>query len=532
METFLGRYKNVLVLLVVLLAQFIALAIQVRTHAVSDADGKGVRLIRYGITAVMAPPEKAMVHTGSGVRGFWDDYVDLRHARTENEALRDEVSRLRLEQASLLQDALQGQRLQALLGFQERYIAKTVPAQVIGTGGSDQSRILSIDKGSRDGVAVDQPVITPDGIVGKVKDVFPHTSLVLAINDQTSGAGVVLEKTRLRGVLRGNAFGQPQIIDILPDERIKPGERVITSGGDQIYPRGLAVGTVEKVVADPEREPYVDIVIKPAANLAHLEEVLVVTGTSDTLPPKAQRDLARSLAAGAIEAEKQRASDVLAEKLPGLDDPNATPEEQQAEQAAATKTAGEEPGRPIKPLTPLHPDRFSPGTVPAAAQMTPGRAPVVISAARSQELAEAGAVATPKPHPHTVTEAAGSGTAHRGLSAMEPVAKDATAVKPPVKAASPPAGSAASAAASPNAGPTASRKGGDASDAARPTAHPASHPAASKAAAPEQPAGAATAEPAGSVVIPNTATSPNTPYIEPKAVQHAGKPATPEEPQN
>ncbi|MGI8772593.1 MAG: rod shape-determining protein MreC [Acidobacteriaceae bacterium] len=500
METFFGRYKNVLVLLIVLLAQFIALAIQVRTHAVSNADGKGVRLIRYGITAMMAPPEKAMVHTGSGVRGFWDDYVNLRHARTENEALRDEVSRLRLEQASLLQDALQGQRLQALLGFQEHYIAKTVPAQVIGTGGSDQSRILYIDKGSRDGLAVDQPVITPDGIVGKVKDVFPHTAQILAINDQTSGAGVVLEKTRLRGVLRGNAFGQPQIIDILPDERIKPGEHVITSGGDQIYPRGLAVGVVEKVVADPEREPYVDIVIKPAANLSHLEEVLIVTGTSDTLPPKAQRDLARSQAVGAVEAEKQRASDVLAEKLPGLDDPNATPDEQLAEQTAAAKAAGgEEPGRPIKPLTPLHPDRFSPGTVPSAAQMTPGRAPVVISAARSQELAQAGAVATPKPHPHTAVEAAGGGTAHRGLPTTEPVVT------------AKPAASGANA------------KGGDTSVAP--------HPVASKTASAHRTPTAAT-EAAGSVVIPNTATSPHTPYIEPKNVEHTGEPAPPREPQN
>lgn len=438
METFLGRYKNVLVLLLVLLAQFIGLAIQVRTHAVHAADGKGVRIIRYGITAMMAPPEKAMVHTGSGVRGFWDNYVDLRHARTENEALRDEVSRLRLEQASLLQDALQGQRLQALLGFQERYIAKTVPAQVIGTGGSDQSHILYIDKGSRDGLAPDQPVITPDGIVGKIKDVFPHTAQVLAINDQTSGAGVVLEKTRLRGVLRGNAFGQPQIIDILPDERIKPGEHVVTSGGDQIYPRGLAVGTVQEVVADPEREPYVDIVIKPAANLSHLEEVLVVTGTSDALPPKAQRDLVHSQAVGAMEAEKQRASDVLAEKLPGLDDPNATPEEQQAEQDAAAKITGEEPGRPIKPLTPLHPDRFSPGAVPAAAQMTPGRAPVVISAARSQELAQAGAVATPKPHPHVVTAAAGETKDHGSTAAAKPAISklngEAPASKPAPKA--------------------------------------------------------------------------------------------------
>jgi rod shape-determining protein MreC len=258
-----------------------------------------------------------------------------------------------------------------------------VPAQVIGTGGSDQSRILTIDKGSKEGLKRDQPVITPDGIVGKLVEVFPHTSQVLEINDQTSGAGVLLEKTRMRGVLRGNAYGQPQIINVLPDDRVKPGEKVVTSGGDQIFPRGLAVGTVEKVVTDPDREPYVDIVLKPAANLQHLDEVLVVTETSDQLPAAVQRDLAKSEAAGAEEVEMQRASDVLAEKLPGLQDPNAP------KQDAATETAVDL--RPLKPLTAAHPDRFSPTEVRPASQMTPGKALAAPSSARSSEPTNQGA---------------------------------------------------------------------------------------------------------------------------------------------
>ncbi len=94
-------------------------------------------------------------------------------------------------------------------------------------------------------------VITPDGIVGKVRDVFPHTAQVLAINDQTSGAGVILKTTRIRGILRGNAAGQPEIVGILADQRIKPGEKVLTAGGDLIFPRGLPVGAVERWCATP-----------------------------------------------------------------------------------------------------------------------------------------------------------------------------------------------------------------------------------------------------------------------------------------
>ncbi len=154
-------------------------------------------------------------HRSRAVYGFWHNYIDLRHVRQENQDLQKTVDRLRLEQAALLEDAKQGQRLQALLNFQQKYIYKTVAAQVIGTSGTDQSRVFYIDKGKDAGLERDMAVITPDGIVGKVRDVFPHTAQVLAINDQSSGAGVILESTRIRGILRGNADGQPQIVDII-----------------------------------------------------------------------------------------------------------------------------------------------------------------------------------------------------------------------------------------------------------------------------------------------------------------------------
>ena len=111
--------------------------------------------------------------------------------------------------------------------------------------------------------------------MGKIRDVFPHTAQVLAINDQSSGAGVILETTRIRGILRGNAAGQPQIEDVIRDQRIKPGENVLTAGGDEIFPRGMPVGVVEKVVNDPERDGFIDVIVKPAAHLDRLDEVLV-----------------------------------------------------------------------------------------------------------------------------------------------------------------------------------------------------------------------------------------------------------------
>lgn len=357
MESFLSRYRNPLILLAVVLAQMLGLAVQVRRPATGQ-DGHQTRLVRYWVVSAISPFERLFLFAGHGVSHAWNGYIDLRHVRAQNLDLQAELNRMRLEQASLAENARQDLRLQKLLAFQQQYISKTVAAHVIGTSGTDLSRVLYIDKGSSSGIHTDMPVITPDGVVGKVRDVFPHTAQVLEINDPTSGLGVILTKTRLRGILRGNTAGQTEIVDVLPDERIQSGEPVVTSGGDQVYPRGLPVGVVERVVNDPERNPYVAILIKPAVSLSRLDEVLVVTQVTTTMPADMQQDVTTS---------EEKAADILSERLPG---------------ASAAPTLGPD-GKPINTSIPpplvhppasLHPDRFTPGDTPDANSLTPGAA--------------------------------------------------------------------------------------------------------------------------------------------------------------
>jgi rod shape-determining protein MreC len=377
MEPFLIRYRNLLVLLAVLAAQIIGLAVQVRRtdggrSTFDSPDGSGVRLIRLWAEALVAPPERLIHNSKLGVVYLWQDYLDLRHIREQNQDLQKTIDRLRLEEASLLEDAKQGERLQGILDFQQKYLYKTEPAQVVGSSGSDQSRIFYLDKGSADGLERDMAVITADGIVGKVREVFPHAAQVLVINDQTSGAGVILETTRIRGILRGNAYGQPQIVGILADQRIQPGEKVLTSGGDQIFPRGLPVGVVEKVVRDPERDGFINVLVKPAAHLDRLDEVLVITSTQSRFSPEQQQDLADSETLKGAEAaalkEQKKASAIMAERLPGLTDPNASAPGSAATAGSATAQPGQNPAQPAvipeqgqpKLLHPQHPDRYSP----------------------------------------------------------------------------------------------------------------------------------------------------------------------------
>ena len=372
MESFFIRYRNLLVLLGVLLAQIVGLAVQVRQtgagrNTLDPQDASSVRLIRMWASALVTPPERLIHISKMGAGGFWQNYMDLRRVREQNQDLQKTVDRLRLEQAALLEDARQGERLQAMLGFQQKYIYKTVAAQAIGSSGSEQSHVFYIDKGADYQLRPDMAVITADGIVGKVRDVFPHSAQVLAINDQTSGAGVILETTRIRGILRGNASGQLQIVGILADNRIQPGEKVLTAGGDLIFPRGLPVGVVEKVVRDPDRDSFIDVLIKPAAHLDRLDEVLAITDTEPRFSAEDQQDLATSEALKGQEAaaikEQKKASEIMAERLPALTDPNLPPDQQPLHDSS-------NPNPVAHPPQALHPDRFTPGEAVNAATGT------------------------------------------------------------------------------------------------------------------------------------------------------------------
>jgi rod shape-determining protein MreC len=299
------------------------------------------------------------------VRSGWANYVDLRHVRQENKDLQRQLTQMRIEEAAIAEDALEGRRLQSLLGFREHYVSSTVAAQVIGTSGSEQSRVLTIDKGWRDGLKPDMAVITPDGIVGKLRDVFPTTSQVLEINDQSSGAGVIFESTRIRAILRGTVTGRIQIGNLTADSRIKVGETVLTSGGDQVYPRGLPVGTIESIAPDPDHQPYSAIVVRPAVNLSRVEEVLVITNTQPDLPSAAQQDLAAAAA--------QHAADLSAERLPGIHDDQPPGADGQTTADAKPAAAGTAPAIVLpRPLPTVHADRFTTGATPPAADLTRG----------------------------------------------------------------------------------------------------------------------------------------------------------------
>jgi len=370
MESFLGRYRNLTILVFVLFLQVLGLAVQVKTGAGEKAE---TRLIRMWAATAITPFERAVVWVQTSTGNLWHNYFYLRGVRAENRQLKEQIEQMRLEQVRLTEDAAQARRLQTLLSFKEQFVSKTVAAQVIGTAGSDLSRMVYIDKGENSGIGPDMAVITSDGIVGKVLLVGPNESRVLLISDQTSGVGAILEKSRLQGVLRGTANGEVMLERVMSDEQVQAGETVLTSGGDQIFPKGLPVGTVTRV--GNGKDLFLTIRIKPAANLAKLEEVLVLT----------EKQERQAVAEG---PGRVRAADILAQRLPSVPDKPAETPAGTPGSSSGPANATPKPNLPVAGITA--------GAVKSASGNSAAK-PAGITAPPPKTTSQASGVQKPKP---------------------------------------------------------------------------------------------------------------------------------------
>jgi rod shape-determining protein MreC len=405
MESVLGRYKNLIVLVCVLFAQVLGLAVQVKR----TTDTESSRLIRIWAVDSVTPFEKVLNWMHNSSWNIWHNYFYLRGVRAENRGLKAEIERLRLEQIRLNEDAAQARRLQALFAFKEQFISQTKPAQVIGSSGSEQSRAIYIDKGESDGLKPDMAVITVDGIVGKVLKVFHSTSQVLLIDDQSSGVGGILEKSRLQGIVRGTRSGEVVLEHIMTDNPVQPGEVVRTSGGDRIFPKGLPVGTVSQVGNGPDL--FLTIRVRPAANLSKLEEVLVVTKLVEQEPTQ-------------LESGPVRAADILAQRLPSVPDkpPATDPAKPATSSAAKPSTDAAKPPAASKPAKPAGVSN-APNTNAANPPKSDEKVPP-----KPQAQASPAKTATPSPLP--------VGPAATTPSALKPATEKGPA-PPPVKVADP-----------------------------------------------------------------------------------------------
>jgi rod shape-determining protein MreC len=278
----LKRYRELIlvaVLLLVPLGIFFA-------HAKQPAERSA---IDRGIVWIATPLEKAIGWTVRTTLGAWSGYVALRGSHEKAAALQRRVDELEIERQQLLQDRAEAERLRRLLAFadgttERRYLGARVIGVRLGTAGL---QILSIDRGTEDGVTKSMPVMVADGVVGRVLGVAAHSADVLVLTDRNSSIAVRVERTRARANVRG--LGKPDAARLeyaLRMEDMIEGDILVTSGTDGVFPRGLKVGRVTQL----ERSGhglFQEARVVPAVDVTRVEEVLVVTAwerPGDVLP--------------------------------------------------------------------------------------------------------------------------------------------------------------------------------------------------------------------------------------------------------
>ncbi len=266
MESLFSRYRNITVLLLVICAQIVLLAWQIR----SDSDVPMVRV--WAVTAI-TPAASAIETVRNATTGFFSNYFELRNTREQSRQLQTEVDRLRLENQFLKNELSSAQRAESLAGFQARTPSKMIGARVIGaTPGVGTTSIL-IDRGTTSGVNRGMAVVTPDGIVGRVLAAFPFASQVLSVTDPGFAAGVESQKNHVHGVLKGLGNGAARVDFVPTGQKVEVGEMFFTSGEDRVFPKGLPVGKVTGVHDGASSQ---DITVEPAGTENVPEEVLVI----------------------------------------------------------------------------------------------------------------------------------------------------------------------------------------------------------------------------------------------------------------
>jgi rod shape-determining protein MreC len=266
MDFFLSRYRHLTVLLVVITAQLLLIAYQVKTS-------KDIPLIRVWAVTAVTPVEQGLEFVRRYTWGFVEDYFVLLGVRSQNDKLRNENGQLKIENNYLKSELATADRARALSVFEARSPSKTVAARVIGNGTGANSKVVFVDRGSTSGVEGGMAVVTPDGIVGKVVEAYPTASLVMLITDPTFAAGVVSQKNRVHGTLKGQGHAECLVDYVQNEEHVDIGEWFYTSGDDRIFPKGFPVG---QVTAAPNGKTFKEIYISPSGMQGGVEEVLIV----------------------------------------------------------------------------------------------------------------------------------------------------------------------------------------------------------------------------------------------------------------
>ena len=244
-------------------------------YSVNIPRNREANVIERTVLTVTSPLLKPVYLTSSLVGHLWDDYIALVNVRRDNQRLREEMQALTGRLATAGEFEQSNQRLQRLLEMKASVKAPVLAATIIGEDISPWFSSLVIDRGSSSGVVEGMAVVAAGGVVGQVVKVSPANSRVLLLTDHASGISATIQRSRARGVVKGNGAGLCSLEFTTREEDVKVGDVLVTSGVGGVFSKGLPLGEVT-MVKRGEYGIFQTVSVRPSVNIARLEEVLVV----------------------------------------------------------------------------------------------------------------------------------------------------------------------------------------------------------------------------------------------------------------
>lgn len=269
MVSFLKRYQIIIVS--VLLALF-----SINLAFTDKKDAPRGTLLKKVLVVTASPMQMAATGAYRLVAGVFDDYLFIVGANRENRNLKAKITELTAENIRLREEVSLDARLKETLGYKNDAPFKSVEASVIAFNFDKWTRTVMLNKGALDGIKADMPVLTNEGVVGRITESHGHTSRVLLSQDLRSDIDVVLQRTRIKGVAEGNGTNGLILKYIRQADDVQVGDQVITSGLSGVFPKWISVGEVTKI--EKGRDSFfMSVEVRPRVDIRKTEEVLVVT---------------------------------------------------------------------------------------------------------------------------------------------------------------------------------------------------------------------------------------------------------------
>jgi len=224
---------------------------------------------------LLRPLQIAVQATTASVKELQENFATVARYRAENERLKQRIVELEAERSRLLEAEATNRRLKELLEFRSQLPARSITATIVANSASTWFESCLLDKGSADGIRKGMAVVTPLGVVGQVVAVSARSAKVLLITDPNSGVDVLVQRSRARGIVSGSLGNGTVMKYVKRSEDVQEGDRLVTSGLDGVFPKGLFVGTVVRV-RKQNLGLFQHIEVAPAVDSTRSEEVLVV----------------------------------------------------------------------------------------------------------------------------------------------------------------------------------------------------------------------------------------------------------------